>query len=58
MNGIYNLSGFYGKTTLLKENEGLGGVILSFWLLGARKHRLTLKNLNGCFMNEKWGMSG
>ena len=51
--GLDHLHCFLSKTTQVQENEGLGGFILPFWVLGLRKQGLGLKNLNYCFINEK-----
>ena len=56
--GLDYLSSFLDKTTQVQENEGLGGFILPFWVLGARKQGLGLKNLNGGMFMSNEGMSG
>ena len=56
--GLDYSSGFLSKTTLVQENDGLGGLILPFWVLGLRKQGVGLKNLNGGMFVSNEGMSG
>jgi len=56
--GLDYLSSFLDKTTQVQENEGLGGLILPFWVLGLRKQGVGLKNLNGGMFMSNEGMIG